>query len=177
MLFRSGLAALGLVGVFTRWTLGLAAVMSLYVLGLPQNQGKVDHYHHLIWFMALLAVGPSARFLSVDAVRAAIRHGARGALEPVLPPGAALSTLRYVWALFGLVYLAPGLAKLERALTSGWASAENLRSILWIQWFERSLYSSGFEPPGRVAGLPGPLLTLAGIARSEERRVGKECRL
>ena len=35
-----------------------------------QNLGKVDHHsYHLIWFMALLAAGPSGHFLSIDALK------------------------------------------------------------------------------------------------------------
>jgi predicted DCC family thiol-disulfide oxidoreductase YuxK len=158
------LIGLATLGVFTRWTLGLATVVSLYVFGLGQNQGKIDHYHHIVWFMALLAAGPSARVLSVDALRAAVRDADRGLVEPRLPAGAALATLRWLWLLFGLLYLAPGLAKLDKALTAGWTSAESLRAILWAQWLKKSLYAVGFSQPTWLAELPAPVLTLAGTA-------------
>jgi hypothetical protein len=152
------LIGLGLLGAFTRWTLGAAALLSLYAFGLMQNLGKVDHCHHLVWFLALLAVGPSARFLSVDAALAPLRR--RGRAEP----GAALATLRCVWILLGLIYLVPGAAKLARAATDGWAGAESLRRILWSQWLTRALYEPGYTPPRWLDGLPSWLLTAGGLA-------------
>jgi len=151
------LVLLALVGVRTRTTLGAATVLSLYVFGLMENTGKVDHYHHMIWFMALLAVGPSARLLSVDA----LLGGRRGA--PV-PAGDALVTLRAVWILFGLVYLGPGVAKLASAVGEGWASPDHLRLIVWWQWFARSLYQPGFTPARWVDSLPSWLVGAGGLA-------------
>ncbi len=157
------LICLGLLGVFTRWTLGLATIVSLYTLGLMQNQGKVDHFHHVIWFMALLAIGPSAHFLSVDALLSAVRRADRGITEPTIPRSAALWTLRYTWILLGLLYLIPGLAKLEKTLTAGWGTAENLRAVMWQVWFELRLYKPGFQLPWRADTLPSSVLELVGI--------------
>jgi hypothetical protein len=69
---------LGFLGVLTRKSIGCAFVLSLYLFGLPENQGKVDHFHHVIWFLALLAAGPRGRFLSIDSIRSA---GAKQILE------------------------------------------------------------------------------------------------
>lgn len=158
------LILLGAVGLFTRWTLGLAAVVSLYVIGLPMNQGKVDHFHHVVWFIALLAVGPSGRFLSVDALRDAVRAADRGHVESEHSRGTALLTLRFIWALFGLIYVAPGLAKLHGALTGGWATPESLQEILHARWLNLRLHSPDpFIPPALLGSLPAPLLTAAGL--------------
>lgn len=159
-----GLICLGLFGVLTRLSIGLATVLSLYVFGLMQNQGKVDHFHHILWFMALLAIGPSGRCLSLDSLVAAIRTADRGRVEPEIPRSAALWTLRYTWVLFGLLYVIPGLAKLVKEIMEGWASAANLQLILWRQWFDLHLYKPGFEPPLWIDALPSPLLRLGGLA-------------
>ncbi|HJQ84672.1 MAG TPA: HTTM domain-containing protein [Candidatus Binatia bacterium] len=148
------LVLLALAGVRTRLTLGAATILSLYVFGLMENTGKVDHYHHVIWFMALLAIGPSDRFLALDA---------RGSREQPTP-GGALTTLRAIWVLFGLVYLGPGIAKLLSAVGDGWASAERLRILVWSQWFARSLYQPGFVPPRWLDALPSAVLVAGGIA-------------
>jgi len=158
------LIGMALLGMCTRWTLSLATVLSLYVFGLIENQGKVDHFHHVLWLMALLAVGPSGRFLSVDSIWFAIRNADSGRVEPRIPEKAALLTLRACWVLIGLVYLFPGLAKLHSAITQGWASPDNLRAILWQKWFELHLYQPGFVLPPRVDELPSVLLRIAGIA-------------
>ena len=156
------LIGMALVGLCTRWTLSLATVLSLYVFGLIENQGKIDHFHHVLWIMALLAVGPSGRFLSVDSIWLAIRHADTGRVEPPIPEKAALLTLRSCWVLIGLVYLFPGLAKLHSAMTQGWASPDNLRALLWHKWFELHLYHAGFVLPPRVDELPSAMLTIAG---------------
>jgi predicted DCC family thiol-disulfide oxidoreductase YuxK len=156
------LIALALVGFFTRTTLTLATVMSLYLFGLPENLGKVHHFQHIEWFMALLAAGPSGEMLSVDAVIAAIRRADRGEVGLEVSRRAALSTLRYAWIMIGLLYLGSGLAKLHSAWLYHWVSNDNLRHIMWRMWFERRMYSPGFTLPIRVDKLPGLVLELAG---------------
>ncbi|MCA9245193.1 MAG: hypothetical protein KDA32_14645, partial [Phycisphaerales bacterium] len=49
-----------IVGLFTRPAAIISAILSLYVLGLPQVFGKVNHYHHLLWFATLLAASRCA---------------------------------------------------------------------------------------------------------------------
>ena len=44
-----------LVGFRTRSSLTVAALLGWYVLGLPQTFGKVDHDHHLLWCLIVLA--------------------------------------------------------------------------------------------------------------------------
>ena len=36
------------------------------IAGIPQFFGKINHIHHLIWFMAIFAVSPCADVLSID---------------------------------------------------------------------------------------------------------------
>ena len=158
------LIALGLLGVLTRWTLATATLVSLYVFGLMDNLGKVDHNHHIVWFMTLLAAGPSACFVSVDAIVAAMRAADRGRIDPPVPRDAALATFRGIWLLFGLVYLGPGVAKLASTVTQGWSSAANLQRIVWEQWLFRSLYQPGYTPPSWVDALPSWIFVTAGIA-------------
>ena len=47
---------LGIVGVGSRLCAFSATCLAFYVLGFQQSFGKVDHFHHLIWFTLLLAV-------------------------------------------------------------------------------------------------------------------------
>src|SRR5215468_4408565 len=145
-----GLVVLGALGVRTRLVLGLATVVALYVLGLPQNLGKVHHHHNAVWFLAILAASPSGAVLSVDAVIRRRRGEDAGA------PGGALAALRYVWALMAAIYLFPGLAKLVAAVVDGWASAEHQRLVLWNKWWQLEWYGSydrSAHPGGRPAGL------------------------
>ncbi|MGB7266521.1 MAG: DCC1-like thiol-disulfide oxidoreductase family protein [Terracidiphilus sp.] len=153
---------LGLIGFGTRKALACSAVFSLYLFGLTENQGKVDHMHHLIWFTALLAAGPAGRFLSIDSLRRALRNAdARVMAGPKLPFDA-LWTLRYVWLLLGLLYLIPGLAKLDRALLAHWTSASNLDNVFWRKWLEVSLFGIPSTPPIRIDLWPTWFIELAG---------------
>jgi len=153
------LIVFGIVGFCTRTSIGLATLASLYGFGLMENLGKVDHYdHHVIWFMALLAAGPSGHFLSIDALRRAMKNEDRREVEP----SAALSTLRYVWLMMGILYLWPGIAKLQSSLTDHWASADNLRNIMWRMWLEKYWYDPHFGMLIRADSLPAWVLTIVG---------------
>jgi hypothetical protein len=154
------LLAAGLLGIATRGSLALAAIVSLYVLGLPQNQVKVAQNGHVVWFLALLAAGPSGRMLSVDGLVRAVRSAREGRAEPRVASALALPTLRWVWCLFGLIYFAPGLAKLHAAISDGWTDAGFVRSILHHQGLELTHYETGPAPPvASVVALPSWCLT------------------
>ena len=152
------LIAMALAGLFTRTSLTLATILSLYLFGLPENLGKVSHFQHTVWFMALLAAGPSGAMLSVDAIISAVRRADRGEVALEVPPRSALRTLRYAWTLIGLLYLGSGLAKLNAAYLYRWVSADNLRHIFWRNWFERRIYRPGFTPPVRIDRLPAAMI-------------------
>jgi predicted DCC family thiol-disulfide oxidoreductase YuxK len=49
-------------------------------------------------------------------------------------------------------------------MSAGWATAGNLRNILWERWFELSLYMPGFEFPLRLDMMPEPVLELSAFA-------------
>jgi predicted DCC family thiol-disulfide oxidoreductase YuxK len=155
------LIVLGIFGFYTRACIASATLLSLYLFGLMENLGKVDHFHHLIWFMALLAAGPSGRFLSIDSIRNAVRRADRGMTDSSQTSHYALWTFRYTWLLMGLLYLVPGVAKLHKAFTAGWASAPNLHHILWRKWFESALFEPGAKLPVRLDLLPSSLLEFA----------------
>lgn len=157
------LVGLATVGFFTRSTLGLATVLSIYVFGLPWNLGKVDHVHHLIWLMALLAAGPSGEMLSVDALIQAIRRADREQVEPEVSPSAALATLRYVWVLIGVLYFSAGIGKLRAALHHQWLGSDNLRGIIRDTWLPRHFYSPEFSLPYRVDNISPALLQTAAV--------------
>ena len=60
-------AIMALIGLRTKVTAAVCVVASVYSLGVPQLYGKVDHYHHVVWFAGLLALVPASDALSVDA--------------------------------------------------------------------------------------------------------------
>jgi predicted DCC family thiol-disulfide oxidoreductase YuxK len=158
------LICLGIVGLYTRWSIGLATLVSLYGFGLVQNLGKIDHFHDVIWFMALLAAGPSEYCFSVDALRRAVKNADEGNVEPSFPPSTALWTLRYIWLMMGTLYLGTGIAKLQSALTDHWAGSANLRNIMWRKWLELYWYNPHFGKLIRADSLPAWILGILGVS-------------
>ena len=67
-----------LIGFFTRYALWVSVFSGIYVLGIPEFFGKVNHYHERIWFMMILAVSRCADVFSLDAVRQAFNHADKG---------------------------------------------------------------------------------------------------
>jgi hypothetical protein len=156
------LIVLGIVGYRTRSSIALATFISLYGFGLAGNLGHLDHRHHVIWFMALLAAGPSGRFFSLDSLLLARRNADRGEIESSFHSPDALWTLRYIWLLMGLLYLGPGIAKLQSSLTDGWASSVSLRTMMWQRWVQLYWYDPHWVKLVRADLLPAWVLTTLG---------------
>jgi glycosyltransferase involved in cell wall biosynthesis len=133
---------LAAVGLWTRPAAGVAALLAVYVLGIPQWFGKVTHYHHLVWFAALLAASPCGDALSVDAW---LRRG-RGRPAPSRAYGL---PLRFMWLLLGTLYFFPGFWKWW-ASGIDWVWSENLKFWMYGKWAE----GSGWMPLWRIDRWP-----------------------
>ena len=156
------LIVLGIIGYRTRSSIALATLISLYGFGLAGNLGHMDHRHHVVWFMALLAAGPSGSFFSLDSLILAKRNADRREIELSFRSPAALWTLRYIWLLMGLLYFGPGIAKLQSSLTDGWASSVNLRTMMWKRWLQLYWYDPHWVSLVRADLLPAWVLTALG---------------
>lgn len=119
---------MAMLGFRTRAAQLVTIILGLILLGVAQFYGKVNHYHHLLWFAMLLGVSPGADVLAVDAVR-------RVALAPSRPRDAYELPLRFVWALLVVIYFFPGLWKLAW-VGPAWASPTNVIGILHAKWAE-----------------------------------------
>ena len=123
----------GLLGLFSRTSALLCLIFGLYALGIPQFYGKVDHYNHLLWFAALLAVSPSGAFLAVDAIFAARRRADQGITEPPRPSREYALPLRFATLLIGIIYFFPGFWKLWDG-GFDWVFTDNLQKQLHLFW-------------------------------------------
>jgi predicted DCC family thiol-disulfide oxidoreductase YuxK len=126
---------MGMIGLFTRTSALLTVILGFYVLGLPQFFGKVNHYHYLIWFPAILAASRCGDVFSCDAIFTAWKRADRGIIDPPGSSQAYALPLRFVWLLMGIIYFFPGFWKWW---TTGidWALSDNLKHIMYAKWLE-----------------------------------------
>jgi hypothetical protein len=108
-----------LLGWQTRWAAWCACAAVFYGGWVTTLTGKVDHTHHLMWVLAILAVSPCANIW-------AIRRENR--------PGSYHWPVFAMIALIGLIYLGAGLQKVASAgLEWGWS--DNLANrMLRLSW-------------------------------------------
>ncbi|MEM8885651.1 MAG: HTTM domain-containing protein [Planctomycetota bacterium] len=131
-----GACIASVLGFFTRTATIIATVTGLYVFGLQQLFGKLNHFHHLFWFAALIAASPSGDALSIDAWRRGTRAG---------PARCYALPLRITWLLLGMCYFFPGLWKLWLSGPE-WFGGTNLKFLMHSVWYG----DSGFRPIVRV---------------------------
>jgi Vitamin K-dependent gamma-carboxylase len=132
-------------GLCTRVTAPIAALLGLYVMGVPNFYGKIDHAAHCTALSALiLAVAPCGDALSLD--RLWRRY--RGQAPPPLSAAYTLP-LRFCFLILGTVYLFPGLWKLWRAGDT-WLTGVQLPALLRAHWSK----NPDFVAPFRVDDSP-----------------------
>jgi len=139
----------GIIGLFTRTSALLITVLSFYVLGIPQFYGKVNHYHHLLWFAAILAASRCGDVFSCDAILAAWRRADHGVTEPPGPSRIYALPLRFVWLLIGVIYFFAGFWKVWSAGVD-WALSDNLKFIMYAKWIDLG----GWTPVFRIDQYP-----------------------
>lgn len=121
----------GVLGFFSRTSAAIAVILGFYVLGIPQFFGKIDHYHHLLWFAAILAASPCGDALSLDSFIASRKKKT----SEVLGPSALYALpLKFVMLLMGIIYFFAGAWKFVIG-GLGWATGDTMKYILYAQWF------------------------------------------
>jgi predicted DCC family thiol-disulfide oxidoreductase YuxK len=153
-------SVLAAIGLFTRYASLAFLVAVTYFLTIPQVFGKVVHYHTIVWVAAVLVVSRTSDVLSVDAVLRA-RRSLTATIAPPAPSVAYFRPIKVTWLFLAISYLGPGLWK-YRSAGIDWASASNMRAILYDKWYELGGYRP-FVPVDRNSLLLalGGLTTLA----------------
>jgi predicted DCC family thiol-disulfide oxidoreductase YuxK len=131
---------LGAIGLFTRFSCAIAFGLGLYLVGLPNNTGKIDHNDAIVlWGFLVMAVARSGDAWSVDQLIRTARG--RGTLAARNLVGAdAERHAEYRWPLrlmqvvMALIFCIAGTTKLR---TSGlsWAFPDNLRNTFLMQQY------------------------------------------
>lgn len=147
-------SALAAVGLLTRVTAPIAAVVAVYLLGTPSFFGKIIHADHALVTMTLvLGAAPCGDALSLDR----LWKRWRGAPTPGMSPAYTLP-VRLCWLLLGTIYLFPGIWKLWEA-GDLWLNGDRLLWELQDEWGQRKW----LKPPMRIDHYPW-LLKLLGTA-------------
>jgi uncharacterized membrane protein YphA (DoxX/SURF4 family) len=134
--------ALACVGLWTRPACTVAFVLGVYLLGLPQCFGKIDHWSGLLVLtMGVLALARCGDAWSWDA----LRRERRGAVPPE-PSGEYRWPIELARLLLVLVFFAAGIAKLRQGGLA-WASPDNMRAILLAPHYanDRALPALGLD--------------------------------
>ena len=117
--------ALAWIGLATRPAAIVAAVLSLYFLGLPFNFGKTDHNMAIVIFLtAILAASRCGDALSLDRLIRRRKHPA-----PPAPSGEYRWPIRLAWCTMSLIIFAAGATK---TIVSGpsWIFSDNFAILL-----------------------------------------------
>jgi hypothetical protein len=146
-------AVMGLVGLYTRFSLCGLLLSASYLFSVRQLTGSVLHNMHLLWFLALLCASKSASSLSLDAWFARSDAAEKRRAEAPADAGVCLRLLRL---LLGLVYFFPGYWKLRESGLA-WALSDNLQNQMHAKWLQ-----FGQVPAVRLDSYPWAL-KLAGL--------------
>ena len=138
-----------MIGLFTRVSALITLLLSFYVLGIPQLYGKVNHYHHVLWFTAILAASRCGDALSCDAILTSWKRADRGIIDPPVASRVYALPLRFVWMLMGIIYFFTGFWKVWETGVD-WALSDNLKFIMYAKWLDRG----GWTPVFRIDEYP-----------------------
>jgi len=121
-----------MIGLFTRFSIGMMVLLGFIVLGMRNMLGDTYHINHVVLFSMILAVSRSGDFLSCDALMAAWRNADRGKMVPVKRSHSYCLPLRFVGLLIGIIYFFPGFWKIWR-LGFDWALTDAVKYLFhWI---------------------------------------------
>ncbi len=132
------LCLFGILGVFTRTNAALCALAGIYLIGIAASL-KVDHCHHVIWFLLILSVARSSDRLSLAAAIGQRSPHPERSLQYGVP-------LRMAWLLIGIIYFFPGLFKLW---TTGidWIWTDNMSNVIMSRTFPFRTAAFQTSPP------------------------------
>ncbi len=119
------------IGFKTRFSLLIFSLLGLYIYGVPNLFGKLNHNHILVWFPFFLALGPSEEDLSVDALLDRLK----GLKVPKQAHSSYLLPLKLIWLQLGVIYFFAGFWKIWM-VGLDWCFTDNLIRIMQWEWVE-----------------------------------------
>lgn len=131
---------LTMVGLFTRVSAIVSVLLAVYLIGVPQLSGKVNHLHHVVLICAVLACSRCGDALSLDAVWRALRRADQGIVAPPRRGVRYGLPIRVAMLVLATVYFFPGFWKIA---SNGpqWVFSDNLTNHMYQKWFELEHYT------------------------------------
>lgn len=142
---------MAIVGLFARTSAWASCLLSIYLMGIPQCSGKVNHtMHHVVLIGLLLACSRCGDSLSVDSIWQAIRRADCGRVRRVARSIRYGLPLRFAMLVLAFSYFFPGFWKMA---SNGfeWVFSDNLQNQMMQKWFELET----FRPLLPLYELPG----------------------
>jgi hypothetical protein len=130
--------ALSCLGLFTRTSTVSSFVLGIYLLGLPHNFGKTNHYDALVvLILGLMAASKCGDACSIDRLIWKVRHRSDRSLQRPRMSGEYTWPVRAVWLLFALIFFAAGVSKLRHSGLE-WIFSDNMATLLLKYSFENN---------------------------------------
>jgi len=155
LLFRV-FCLLACIGLFTRFSSIIALILGFYVMGAPQYIGKLNHTHHMFWFLAVLATSRCGDSLSIDRLLTCWKTKSKNYFLEHSPSIVYSLPLRLIWILIGIVYFFPGFWKIWGGGLD-WILSDHLKNYMYFKWM-----SYDFIPSFRIDKYPLLLKISAG---------------
>ena len=153
----AGMAAIGLL---TRFSTLVSVVLGIYLIGIPQLSGKVNHLHHVVMIGMVLACSRCGDALSLDSIWRALRNADKGTVSAPRRAVRYGMPLRICMMILATVYFFPGFWKIA-SNGPAWIFSNNLENHMLQKWFELEYY----EPPIPLHKMPlsGPMGSLYAV--------------
>lgn len=135
----------GMLGLLSRTSSLVVAFTFFFGWGAAQWYGKVDHHHHVLWFILILAASRCGDALSVDSLVRAWRRGRTGDTEPPKPAVAYGLPLRMCILLMGMLYFFPGFWKIWRS-GFDWFLSDSPFNQMYGKWYSLGGWLPSIRP-------------------------------
>lgn len=160
LLVATATTVLAVLGFYTRVSTVVSVLLGVYLIGIPQLSGKVNHLHHVLMIGAVLACSRCGDALSIDSIIRAVRGADRGVVAPPRRGVRYGLPIRVAMMVLATVYFFPGFWKIA---TNGpqWVFSGNLENHMLQKWFELETYTPPI--PLHKAPFSGPMGALFAV--------------
>ncbi|MGH7175962.1 MAG: DCC1-like thiol-disulfide oxidoreductase family protein, partial [Tepidisphaeraceae bacterium] len=147
------------IGMYTRLSVWISAVLGLYLLGVPHNFGKTGHGDGVLALMMFIfALSRCGDGWSVDSLFRAWRSRQPRPRRAI--SGEYTWPIRFGWILLSIVFCAAGIAKL-RISGLEWVTSDNLSNMILQHYYGEYSYP-GFDLGPRIAQIKWLCRVMAG---------------